>query len=206
MGDSEEATDGRALRRVRNQDAVVTAILALLDEGEAQPTAHQVSQRSGVSMRSIFRLFDDMDALHRAAIDRQIERITPMLTPLPTNGPAASRIKALVGNRREIFEAIAPVRRLALRLAPQSPPIRQELARIGRYFRDQVASVFTAELHHDADHADHDAADGDVLLEALDAATSWDTWERLRVGQGLDAARTAEVVATTLDALVRRGT
>ena len=198
MGNSEPG-DGRALRRVRNQDAVVTAILALLDDGEAQPTAHQVSQRSGVSMRSIFRLFDDMDALHRAAIDRQIERITPMLTPLPTEGPAADRIAALVGNRAEIFEAIAPVRRLALRLAPQSPPIRHELARIGRYFRDQVTAVFDAEIQGRVD-------DEAVLLEALDAATSWDAWERLRVGQGLDAAGAAAVVTVTLAALVRRGT
>lgn len=197
MGDSDTAGDGRVQRRVRNQDAVVTAILALLDEGDAQPTAHQVAQRSGVSMRSIFRQFDDMDALHRAAIDRQIERITPMLTPLPTDGTAALRIEALVGSRREIFEAIAPVRRLALRLAPQSPPIRRELARIGRFFRDQVATVFAPELH---------AADGAVLLEALDAATSWDAWERLRVGQGLDAADAAGVVTLTLAALVREGT
>ncbi|HMG41970.1 MAG TPA: TetR/AcrR family transcriptional regulator [Acidimicrobiales bacterium] len=187
-----EATDGRVRRRVRNQDAVVDAILGLLDEGLAQPTAQEVSGRSGVSMRSIFRLFDDMEALHRTAIERQIERVTPLLVDLPADGPLAVRIETLVVNRGEVFEAISPVRRLAVRLAPTSPPIRDELQRFGRFFRDQLAAVFATEL----------GDDDEVLLEALDVATCWEAWERLRIGQGLSAENAAEVTTRALTALL----
>jgi AcrR family transcriptional regulator len=190
-----EPMDGRALRRVRNRDAVVDAVLGLLDEGHARPTAQEVSQRSGVSMRSIFRLFDDMEALHRTAIERQIERVTPLLADLPADGPVAHRIDALVANRREVFETISPVRRLAVRLAPQSPPIRDELERFGRFFRTQLTEVFATELRHAED-------DDDTLLDALDVATCWESWERLRTAQRLTSAHAAQVTTRTVTALL----
>ena len=189
--------DGRHLRRQRSQDAVIDAILDLLSEGHPQPTAALVSARSGVSMRSIFRLFDDMEALHRAAIAHQGERVAAMLVALPTTGPRSARVAAVVGNRTEIFEAIAPVRRLAVRLAPDSPTIRAELARAGHLFRGQVADVFAPELAV--------AADAGVLLDALDVATCWESWERLRVGQGLDVRAAAAAVTLTVTALGTAG-
>lgn len=172
---------------------MVEAILGLLDEGVAQPTAQDVAARSGVSMRSVFRLFDDMEALHRTAIERQIERITPLLTDLVGDGPLADRVEALAANRAHVLESVSPVRRLANRLAPTSPPIRDELARFGRYFRAQLVTTFTPELRR-----------GDaLLLDALDAATSWDTWERLRVTQQLSPDDARRTLALTVTALLR---
>jgi len=193
VGERATAVDGRHLRRQRTQDAVIEAILDLLSEGHAQPTAVLVSARSGVSMRSIFRLFDDMEALHRAAIARQGERVAALLVPLPSAGPLAERVAAIVDNRAVVFEAIAPVRRLAVRLAPDSAPIRAELERARRLFRGQVADVFAPELAG--------GADAGTLLDALDVATSWETWERLRVGQGLDVRAAAAAVTLTVTAL-----
>jgi AcrR family transcriptional regulator len=197
-------TDGRSLRRSRNQDAVVEAILDLLTEGHAQPTAHQVSERSGVSMRSIFRLFDDMEALHRVAISCQVDRVTAMLRALPEDGPTADRVQALVQSRAEVFEAISPVRRLAVRLAPRSPSIRAELARAGGFFRDQVAAVFRPELRSARAQAGitRSSAGRTTVLDALDVATSWETWERLRTGQRLSPTKAAEVMAFTVSALL----
>ena len=198
---AEPGVDGRSLRRVRSQDAVVTAMLDMLMEGHPQPTAQDVSVRSGVSMRSVFRLFDDMEAMHRAAIARQVERVVPLLATLTADGPFTSRVAALVGNRAEVFEKVAPVRRLAVRLAAQSPPIREELARFGRFFRQQVAEVFGPELtraraNTKADPDDH------TVLDAVDAATSWEAWDRLRSGQGLSVPDASRVVSFTVSALL----
>jgi AcrR family transcriptional regulator len=202
MGDTDEvAVDGRSLRRVRSQDAVVTAMLDLLTEGHTQPTAQDVSDRSGVSMRSIFRLFEDIESLHRTAIARQVERVVPLLADLSADGPFASRVAALVGNRSEVFEMVSPVRRLAVRLAPQSPPIREELARFGRFFRQQVADVFGAELARAKANL-RAGADDDTLLDAVDAATSWEAWERLRTAQGLSVPDASRVVTFTVSALL----
>ena len=185
--------DGRTRRRLRNREAVVDAILDLLGEGHAQPTSAQVSERSGVSLRSIFRLFDDMESLHRSAIARQAERVAALMTPMPSTGPVADRVAALADSRAVVLEAITPVRRLAVRLAPTSPPLAAELTRAAGAFRAQVADVFAAELA---------PGGGTGLLDALDVATSWEAWERLRVTQGLAVDEARAVVARLVGALL----
>jgi len=190
---ADAATDGRSRRRLRNVEAVADAVLDLLNEGVVQPTAQEVSDRSGVSMRSIFRLFQDVEALHAAAIERQFARVSPLLGTLPTEGPVAERIEALADDRARFFDAVAPVRRLAVRRAQQSPLIEGELARSARYFRDQLAAVFAAELAGAADP---------LLLDALDAATSWEAWDRLRRAQQLTTAEARRLMVATVSALL----
>ena len=48
-------TDGRTARRDRNREAVLDAALALFTAGELEPTAAAVAERSGVSLRSVYR-------------------------------------------------------------------------------------------------------------------------------------------------------
>jgi AcrR family transcriptional regulator len=184
--------DGRVLRRVRSRTAVVDAILDLLVAGELRPTAQQVSERSGVSMRTIFRLFDDMNSLHRAAIERQAERVTALVAHLSDTGPLPDRIDALVANRATVFEAITPVRRAAVRLSATSPTIAAELGRAAEAFRAQTAGTLRAEL----------AGAGPEVLEAVDLATSWESWDRLCTVQGLTPAEATTVVRRTLTALL----
>lgn len=171
---------------------MVEAILDLLVEGHPRPTAQQVSERSGVSMRTIFRLFDDMASLHQAAIDHQAHRVMALLVPLTDAGPLADRIGALVASRSTVFEAISPVRRAAVRLSATSPPIAAELARAAELFRGQAASTLRAEL----------AGAGPEVLDAVDLATSWEAWERLRTVQGLSVAEATRVVTRSLTALL----
>ena len=52
--------DGRRLRRERNRDAVIEALLDLFGEGNLQPSTDEIAVRSGVSARSLFRgLYQD---------------------------------------------------------------------------------------------------------------------------------------------------
>jgi TetR/AcrR family transcriptional regulator, regulator of autoinduction and epiphytic fitness len=190
-----QRADGRSLRRLRNEQAAVDAILDLLGEGVVQPTAQEVADRSGVSIRSIFRLFQDMEALNAAAVERQLARVGPTLARIPATGPVAARIAALADDRARFYEAVAPVRRLAVRRADQSPALASGLARADRHFREQVAEVFAPELSD----AGPDAGD---LLEALDATTSWEAWDRLRRAQDLPVGTAHRLVVRTLSALL----
>ncbi|HVX19475.1 MAG TPA: TetR/AcrR family transcriptional regulator [Acidimicrobiales bacterium] len=189
------AIDGRAQRRLRNTDAVVEAILELLHEGDEQPTAQAVAERSGVSIRSIFRLFQDMEELHTQAIERQTHELGSLIEDVRPDGPLEQRVHALVANRADVFETVAPVRRFALRAAARSAPIRDGLARADLLLRHQVAAVFAAELTSARTNPD--------LLEALDAATSWPAWDRLRAGQGLSATRSRQTTELVVTALLR---
>jgi AcrR family transcriptional regulator len=186
--DPAEPTDGRVRRATRSRQLVVETFLDLLDEGEPQPTAQQVATRSGVSMRSIFRLFDDVEAMHTAAIATQISRVRHLLVELPHEGPLDGRIAALVASRAESFEVISPVRRMAVRLAPTSRPIRTDLDRANVYFRTQVEGVFAPELSTEPARRRRDRVD------ALDVVTSWETWERLRTVQHRSVREATRIV------------
>lgn len=188
--------DGRAQRSVRTRRLVVEAFLDLVDAGEAQPTAQQVSDRSGASMRSIFRLFEDVEAMHTAAIAAQLERVAHLIVPPPSKGPAKQRVKAIVDGRSKLFEAISPVRRLAVRLAPASVLIGADLDLANAYFRDQLGELFAPELRALTPSRRANLHDG------LDVATSWETWERLRQTQGLSERRARQVVTEVLEALL----
>jgi AcrR family transcriptional regulator len=194
--DLSETTDGRSMRKERSRQAVVDAILALLAQGVAQPTAQQIADASGVSLRSIFRIFDDIEAVHATAAATQAERIASLLVPLATDGDVDARIDALVTNRLQVFDSIAAVRRYAIRLAPKSPRITSELARSTSVFRSQVAEVFAMELGRLAPH------ERDVLLDALDVALGFETYDALRSGRGSSPERTREAMALTIRSLV----
>ncbi len=184
--------DGRALRAARSRQVVVETFLDLVGEGQSQPTAQQVSDRSGVSMRSIFRLFDDVDAMHSAAVATQIDRVVPLLVHIDSTGSLDRRVRALMDNRSSVFEAISPVRRLAVRLASSSRPIQGDLALANDFFRNQTTEVFTQEL------APMPPARRRDTVDLLDALTSWETWERLRSAQGLPAERARRILVASI--------
>jgi AcrR family transcriptional regulator len=204
---------------LRNEQAAVEAILDLLGEGQVEPTAQAVAARSGLSIRSIFRLFEDMEALHSAAVEQHMARVLPLLDDLATDGPLDERIAALAADRARFFEAVAPVRRMALRRAARSPVIAERLAWAGRHFRRQVAEVFAPELSAGQlgggstparetggavtpSDGSRGRGDGDGLLEGLDAATSWEMWDRLRRAQGLSIDEARQVMVATVSALL----
>src|SRR5262245_22116828 len=61
--------DGRRLRSERTRRLIVEAYMALVRETRQVPTAAQIAERAGYSVRSIFERFPDLQALRLAATD-----------------------------------------------------------------------------------------------------------------------------------------
>ncbi len=99
-------TDGRSARAARTRDAVVEALLSLLDDGNYRPTARQVAERAGVSLRSVYVHFDDLEDLFTAAAHNHFERVRDLVQAIPGDGPLESRLDAFV--RQEIELVFAP--------------------------------------------------------------------------------------------------
>jgi TetR/AcrR family transcriptional regulator of autoinduction and epiphytic fitness len=180
-------TDGRVRRGERNRDALVDALLGLLESGIPKPTAREIAERAGVSLRTVFAHFDDVESLYAAIATRQRDRFAPLFGPLVADGSQEHRIETLVTHRVELFEQIAPVRRASLLLAPESPELTRRLAEASRALREQLAGCFEPEL------ASAGRSRGD-LLAALDIVTTWETWDGLRRGQGLSVATSRRVL------------
>jgi AcrR family transcriptional regulator len=189
---TETTVDGRRARRNRSRDLAVDALLDLLNEGVVRPTAQQVAERSGVSLRSIFRIFDDVESLNAAACARQVTRVRHLFVDVPAEGSLTARIDQVITINGRLYESIAPVRRAALRTAPESAAVQETLERARGWVRGEVERVFADELRD---------AKRDTVA-ALELALSFEGWDQLRSAQGLSAARTAATVTRLLQALL----
>lgn len=193
---SEPVVDGRAARAQRTRRAIVDALLALVDEGDLAPTAPRIARRAGVSLRSIYQHFEDLESLFAAASARQFERIFELATPLPTEGELVDRIDAFVRQRARVLEALTPVRRAAYVQEPFSAQIRESRRRMEAMARTEVERVFGIELDR------MPSAERREALAALDAAAGWGAWEQMRTG-GLSTDAARRVLRRTLTALLR---
>jgi TetR/AcrR family transcriptional regulator, regulator of autoinduction and epiphytic fitness len=157
-------------------------------EGNDAPTAQQIAERSGISVRTVFRLTEDIESLHAAALDRQFARTAHLYVDLPTTGTFEKRLRALVKNRATVFEAIAPVRRVGDRLAPSSRSIADGVEAHHVILRNQMAVVFDRELKALPRHRRAAA------LDAADISAGWETWDQLRRLKGLSVTSSSRVV------------
>lgn len=186
--------DGRRARRHRSRDLAVDALLDLLADGVVQPTAQQVAERSGVSLRSIFRIFDDVESLHTAAATRQLSRVRHLFVDVAAVGSLGERVDAIVEINTRLYESVAPVRRAAVRTAPASVPLRDHLAKVRGWLRAEIERVFGPEL---AALANPSAA------SAIELVMSFEAWDQLRSAQGLSPRSAAWVVrGAVLDLLM----
>jgi len=143
----DDVLDGRTARRQRNRDAVLDAVLELFTEGSLSPCAPEVAERSGVSLRSVYRYFDDTDELIRLAIARNMSRIRPLFVVEGLGeGAMEERVERIVASRVRLFSENAPMMRATLRTAPTNEIIRQQHEHNLEELRRQIEAMFEPEL------------------------------------------------------------
>lgn len=185
--------DGRRLRAARNRKAVVDAVLQIVRERPPEapylPGAAEVAARAGVSERTVFRHFADLDSLFLAVAALQRPVHVEYLGRRPTDADLAVRIETITRLRAKLYEEIAPIRRLAVRLSTTRPVVAAQLREAHVAARSQLAETFAPELSQVSGSARTDA------LDTLDLATSWSAWDHLRSDQGCSSLRARRIVA-----------
>ena len=168
--------DGRRARRQQNRAAVLDALAELYGEGTYEPSAAEIAERAGLSPRSLFRYFDDVDDLNRATIDQQLDRARPLLAvDVRPEDPTVTKVERLVAARLRLYDDIAPVARAARICAWRHPVLAEQIATTRSYLRHQLERLFAPEL--DALGPERAAA-----LAAADALCSFEAAELLRDG------------------------
>ncbi len=197
MPSTDDELDGRRLRRDRNREAVVQALLGLYRAGNLTPSTDEIAERAGISARSLFRYFDDVDALVRTAVAHQQEHLKPLYeVSARPDQPLAERVERFVADRTRLLDAMGPVGQLARSIAPRQPQVAAELGRIRAVLRGQVVEVFGPEL------ASVPPAEHDAVLSALDVTCSWEARHLLRQDQRLGKAAAARVMALSIHRLL----
>ena len=201
MLDSADVTplDGRVARSHRTRAAIVEALIALLEEGNPQPTVEEIAARASVAPRTVFQHYADREALFAAVSAHREEHLQDLMGVVDPRAPLAERIDLIVAQRCRVFEWIAAVRRGALLMEPFSASVHEALDGFRTAKRLELERVFAAEI---AACPERERA---TLVSALGVAGSWSTWDALRSHQHLDAEAASAVLARTLRALLDDG-
>lgn len=191
----DEPIDGRTARAVRTKDAIVDATLALIDEGDLRPTGPRIAERAGVSVRSIFQHFDDLDALFSAVGEKVVVRIAALIHPIDPAVALPERAMAFLDQRAMVMESLTPVLRAALVHAASSPVIRGQFENGHQFLVAQIDETFAPEIAAAG-------SGGSVLRDGLVVALSWPSWDLLRGAQGRSVEEAREVAASLVRALL----
>jgi AcrR family transcriptional regulator len=139
--------DGRRARRDRNRTAVLDAVIELFSEGHLQPRPEDVAERSGVSLRSVYRYYSDRDQLRRAAMERHLEGVAPLFEPPGVgDGSLRTRIARFVDARLALHAAIAPAARAARLAMSSNEVVRARYEAAQDQLRRQTDQQFAPEL------------------------------------------------------------
>lgn len=197
MSEQTEPSDGRTARRDRNRDLVLDAVLELFAEDSLAPGPAEVAERSGVSLRSVYRYYEDMDALARAAIARHLVRMAPLFELEGMGvGPVDDRIERIVAARLRLYEAAAPMARASVVRARTNPIIRERLDQTRDLLRLQVDQMFAPEL------AVLEPVERAEIAAGLDLVLELESLEHLRRHRAMDVAGAHRVLVRAVSALI----
>ncbi|WP_433308478.1 TetR/AcrR family transcriptional regulator [Micromonospora sp. CA-269861] len=187
--------DGRTARAERTRAAIVEAHLALISEGDLRPTGERIAERAGISLRTLWTNFKDMETLFEASGAEVLRQQDAAHRPISPGLPLAKRVDAYCRQRARLLQLIAPSARAAQMREPVSEQLhRNRLKHIERV-RDEVEELFAVELA--------EAGQGrEQLLNALVAASTWQAWSMLRYGLGLGVDQARAVMSRTVGALL----
>jgi TetR/AcrR family transcriptional regulator, regulator of autoinduction and epiphytic fitness len=190
-------SDGRKIRAERTRQALVDALLGLLDAGELSPTAAAIAERAGVSERSLFQHFPDRETLFEAVARQEYERVMPTLHPVDATLALDDRIDQFTRQRARLHERIGGVWRAAVRIEHESPAVAGWLTAVRRAMAAESDRVFHREL--EAIPPD----DREPVRGALVAACGWAAWDDWRTYQRLGVSRARAAMAAAVGALLR---
>ncbi len=195
LDDDVEPIDGRAARSHRTKRAIINAMRALHYEGDLRPTAPRIAERAGVSLRTVWQQFTDMEALLVEAVRRDSEILRSLVRKIEPDQPLADRVEVFVSQRARILEEMTPTWRAARIHAPSSAELRSDRNKKTAAGRAELEVVFAPEFEQLA------GKQRDQLVEALHAISIWAFWESLRSDLGLSPLRARELLRNTFAAL-----
>jgi AcrR family transcriptional regulator len=192
--------DGREARTERTKKAVADALIDLIEDGDLRPTSKAIAERAGVSERTIFQHFADLETLFSAAARRLGERIVRKLEYISAEGPFEERIRIYLDELVYLHESMTPVRRASRLHEPFSPVLEHALRSWRDELRRGIDRVFGLELEN------RPKADRRDIVEGLALVATWSSWENMRQHSALSAERARGVVERGFRALLDQPT
>lgn len=162
-------TDGRHQRSERSRDLIIGALLELVQAGQMNPSAADIARSAKVSLRTVYRLFEDAETLHQTLAE-QIEKAFMPRVLAPLNATDwTSRLFELVERRVGVYEDLLMVRAAA----SSRRFISADLMEYHRRFVEIERRALDRALSEGHAPAPVDWREIDIFL-------NFETWRRLR--------------------------
>lgn len=194
MAEKNRQTDGRLARSQRTRELIVEAHRALLAAGTTRPTAAMISQKAGVSIRTLWSNFSDMEALLLTTVDQWLAEDEPRRQTVDPDLPIGSRIEQFCDERLRRLEHVSPIARASEPVDKLSVALQSRREKLIAGVRAELQVIFAAELAASEVR--------DELLDAMTMTTSWAAWSLLRHDLGLSPERARGVMESALRSLV----
>jgi len=188
--------DGRRLRSERTRRLIIEAYMALVRETGQMPTALQIAERAGYSVRSVFERFPDLTALRIAVTDYAIAegRASGVLRDLDAD--RLTRIKSQVEQRGSGCERWLPLWRVLSADAAHSADLQQRIRMIRQLVVMRMEMMFRPELSAVSDDTRK------KIVLALEALLDFESWARMRELYGLSFDEASAVWVKSIDRLL----
>lgn len=190
-------TDGRLQRSERTRALIVEAHVALLREGVLKPTAAHIAERAGVSRRTLWSNFRDMEGLLTSTVDYWFRLDDGLRSEIDPDAPLDERISAFCAERERRLVNIAPAARAAVLGEPDYAALRTSRQGHINRVRTDLERVFATELA--------EADEPVVLVDAMTVAVSWNAWSLMYDDHGYPAERCRRLMEHALRSLLGAG-
>ncbi len=189
-------TDGRRMRSERTRQIVIEAYLDLLRSDLRMPTAAQIAAKAGISVRSIFERFSDLNALSLATADHAIIQAQAESAARDVDADRPTRIRSHILIRALACEKWLPLWRVILNTQQDVPDLRTRVV-LTRYANiERMRLMYAPELSTLAD------AEREPLLKALATLISFESWDQLRGCYGLSIDDAQAVWRVAIDRML----
>lgn len=185
-----EKIDGRRARSVDSRRKIVAATIDLVAEGWPSPTADAVAARANVSLRSVFRHFEEMDNLYQEIAATVFERVRPYVEAPTLGGDWPTRVVGMLERRGDLFEQIRAFKTAIDVHRHRSAAVMAQRQRIADISRELLERTVP-----DAIRADRQT------MELLCLLLSIESWQRLVEQQGMTPSEAKSVLRHAVMAL-----
>jgi len=160
------------------------------------PTAVQIAERAGYSVRSIFERFPDLIALRISATDYALAQAAALAPARHVDADRATRLKSQIETRAGTCERGVALWRVLL----SSDDASGELA--VRIAKSRESTVTRLELMYRPELSTLQEKERRELLIALEALTDHESWARMREMFQLSFEESCAVWMTAIDRLL----
>ena len=181
-------TDGRRERTEITRRRILESARELILAGKFDPTAEAIANHTGITRRTLFRHFSDMESLHREIIvDAQSYAQSVMDEPLPQDLHVPDDWEALlqpvIERRVRIYEYLLPLHISSLHQRYRSSATENAIRGSVRRRRRRLKEILPLEMTANS-----------LLFETLNAILSIEFWIALRQDQQLSITRATAVL------------